>query len=175
MVYWKGQVCLLKKVILLSFQRNAEFQIQLFNGVIKVLHMEPENNINSFKKKWHMSSECQCNGAISNIPMLHMLQIERKDGPSKMAHLPKEICTEAVQFTYCGVDMFGSLIIKEKIRNQTLYCPFHLFLQIYSINWSHQFTWCWFLYHVKERSSLFNMVKQWPKFCWCQQWIEKGI
>ena len=113
--------------------------------------------------------------AMVQYLIYHMLQIERKDGSSKMAHLPPEICTEAVQFTYCGVDMFGSLIIKEKIRNQTLNCPFHLFLQIYSTNWSHQFTWCWFLYHVKERSSLFNMVKQWSKFYWCLQWIEKGI
>ena len=72
--------------------------------------------------------------AMVQYLIYHMLQIERKDGSSKMAHLPPEICTEAVQFTYCGVDMFGSLIIKEKIRNQTLNCPFHLFLQIYSTN-----------------------------------------
>ena len=31
-----------------------------------------------------------------------------------MADLPQERCTEAAPFTYCGVDIFGSLIIKER-------------------------------------------------------------
>ena len=33
-----------------------------------------------------------------------------------MADLPQERCTEAAPFTYCGVDMFRRLVIKEKIR-----------------------------------------------------------
>ena len=32
----------------------------------------------------------------------------------KMGDLPQERCTEAAPFTYCGVDMFGPLIIKER-------------------------------------------------------------
>ena len=32
----------------------------------------------------------------------------------KMADLRQERCTEAAPFTYCGVDMFGPLIIKER-------------------------------------------------------------
>ena len=32
----------------------------------------------------------------------------------KMADLPLERCTEADSFTYCGVDMFGPLIMKER-------------------------------------------------------------
>ena len=31
-----------------------------------------------------------------------------------MADLPQERCTEAAPFTYCGADMFGLLIIKER-------------------------------------------------------------
>ena len=31
-----------------------------------------------------------------------------------MVDLPQERCTEAAPFTYCGVDMFGPLIIKER-------------------------------------------------------------
>ena len=31
-----------------------------------------------------------------------------------MADLPQERCTEADPFTHCSVDMFGSLIIKER-------------------------------------------------------------
>ena len=31
-----------------------------------------------------------------------------------MADLPQEKSTEAVPFTYCGADMFGPLIIKER-------------------------------------------------------------
>ena len=31
-----------------------------------------------------------------------------------MADLPQERCTEAAPFTYCGVDMLGPLIIKER-------------------------------------------------------------
>ena len=31
-----------------------------------------------------------------------------------MADLPQERCTEAAPFAYCGVDMFGPLIIKER-------------------------------------------------------------
>ena len=31
-----------------------------------------------------------------------------------MADLPQKRCTEAAPFTYCGVDMFGPLIIKER-------------------------------------------------------------
>ena len=37
-----------------------------------------------------------------------------KMGYQKMADLPQERCTEAAPFTYCGVDMFGPLIIKER-------------------------------------------------------------
>ena len=40
-----------------------------------------------------------------------------KMGYQKMADLPLERCTEAAPFTYCGVDMFGPLIIKE-IRSE---------------------------------------------------------
>ena len=31
-----------------------------------------------------------------------------------MADLPREGCTEVAPFTYCGADMFGPLIIKER-------------------------------------------------------------
>ena len=37
-----------------------------------------------------------------------------KMGYQKMADLPQERCTEAAPFAYCGVDMFGPLIIKER-------------------------------------------------------------
>ena len=42
-----------------------------------------------------------------------------------MADLPQERCTEAAPFTYCGVDMFGPLIIKE--RRSELKCYGALF------------------------------------------------
>ena len=31
-----------------------------------------------------------------------------------MSDLPKERCCEAASFTHCGVDMFGSFIIRER-------------------------------------------------------------
>ena len=42
-----------------------------------------------------------------------------------MADLPQERCTEAAPFTYCGVDMFGPPIIKE--RRSELKCYGALF------------------------------------------------
>ena len=41
-------------------------------------------------------------------------KLREKRGYQKMADLPQERCTEAAPFTYCGVDMFGRLIIKER-------------------------------------------------------------
>ena len=41
-----------------------------------------------------------------------MPQIKWKS--EKMADLPEKRCTEAAPFTYCSVDMFGPLVIKEK-------------------------------------------------------------
>ena len=41
-------------------------------------------------------------------------KLRGKMGYQKMADLPQERCTEAAPFTYCGVDMFGPLIIKER-------------------------------------------------------------
>ena len=41
-------------------------------------------------------------------------KLRGKMGYQKMAVLPQERCTEAAPFTYCGVDMFGPLIIKER-------------------------------------------------------------
>ena len=41
-------------------------------------------------------------------------KLRRKMGYQRMADLPQERCTEAAPFTYCGVDKFGPLIIKEK-------------------------------------------------------------
>ena len=38
-----------------------------------------------------------------------------------MADLPQEICTEAAPRTYCGVYMFGPLIIKERRSGLKLY------------------------------------------------------
>ena len=42
-------------------------------------------------------------------------------GNQKMADLPQERCTEAALFTYCGVDIFGPLIIKER-RSELRHC-----------------------------------------------------
>ena len=41
-------------------------------------------------------------------------KLRGKMGYQKMADLPQERCTEAAPFTYCGVDMFALLIIKER-------------------------------------------------------------
>ena len=41
-------------------------------------------------------------------------KLRGKMGYQKMADLPQKRCTEAAPFTYCSVDMFGPLIIKEK-------------------------------------------------------------
>ena len=41
-------------------------------------------------------------------------QVRGKTGFQKMADLPVERCTEAPPFTYCGVDMFGPYLIKER-------------------------------------------------------------
>ena len=41
-------------------------------------------------------------------------KLRGKMGYQKMTELPQERCTEAAPFTYCGVDMFGPLIIKER-------------------------------------------------------------
>ena len=41
-------------------------------------------------------------------------KLRGKIGYQKMAGLPQERCTEAALFTYCGVDMFGPLIINER-------------------------------------------------------------
>ena len=41
-------------------------------------------------------------------------KLRGKMGYQKMADLPQERCTEAAPFTYCAVDMFGPLIIKER-------------------------------------------------------------
>ena len=41
-------------------------------------------------------------------------KLRGKMGYQRMADLPQERCTEAAPFTYCGVDMFGPLIIKER-------------------------------------------------------------
>ena len=41
-------------------------------------------------------------------------RLRGKVGYQKMAHLPQERCTEAAPFTYCGVDRFVPLIIKER-------------------------------------------------------------
>ena len=41
-------------------------------------------------------------------------KLHGKMGYQKMADLPQEKCPEAALFTYCGVDMFGPLIIKER-------------------------------------------------------------
>ena len=41
-------------------------------------------------------------------------KLRGKRGYQKMADLPQERCTEAAPFTYCGVDMLGPLIIKER-------------------------------------------------------------
>ena len=41
-----------------------------------------------------------------------------------MADLPQERCTEAAPFTYCDVDMFGPLIIKERKHYGALFTCF---------------------------------------------------
>ena len=46
-------------------------------------------------------------------------------GYQKMADLSQERCTEAAPFTYCSVDMFGLLVIKE--RRSELKCYGALF------------------------------------------------
>ena len=37
-----------------------------------------------------------------------------KNDHQKMPNLPRERCTEAAPFTYCGLYMFGPLIIRER-------------------------------------------------------------
>ena len=41
-------------------------------------------------------------------------KLRGKTGYQEMADLPQERCTEAAPFIYCGVDMFGPMIIKER-------------------------------------------------------------
>ena len=57
----------------------------------------------------------------ANVILRHLIhnyvicrKLRGKMGYQKMADLPQERCTEAAPFTYCGVDMFESLIIKER-------------------------------------------------------------
>ena len=55
-------------------------------------------------------------------------KLRGKMGYQKMAGLPEERCTEAAPFTYCDVDMFGHLIIKEKRSELKRYgAPFTCF------------------------------------------------
>ena len=53
-------------------------------------------------------------------------KLRGKMGYQKMADLPQERCTEAAPFTYCGVDMFGPLIIKER-RSGLMVLSSHVF------------------------------------------------
>ena len=49
-------------------------------------------------------------------------KLRGKLGDQKMSDLPKKRCCEAVPFRHCGVDMFGSFIIREKRSNLKRYC-----------------------------------------------------
>ena len=67
-----------------------------------------------------MDSECLCNGAISNIQMHHMSEIERKDCSSEDGTFTTgKMHTEAAPF---GVDMFGPFIIKQRRSEIKRYC-----------------------------------------------------
>ena len=61
---------------------------------------------------WIVNANAIARHLIHKCVICHKLR--EKMGYQKMADLPQERCTEAAPFTYCGVDMFGPLIIKER-------------------------------------------------------------
>ena len=69
--------------------------------------------MNSDKKsKWIVNSKRIVLHLIYKCVICRKLR--GKMGYQRMEDLPLERCTEAAAFTYCGVDLFGPLIIKEK-------------------------------------------------------------
>ena len=61
---------------------------------------------------WIVNANAIAQHLIHNCVICRKLR--GKMGYQRMADLPQERCTEAAPFTYCGVDMFGPLIIKER-------------------------------------------------------------
>ena len=59
--------------------------------------------VNSKRIVWHLIHKC-----------VICRKLRGKMGYQRMEDLLLERCTEAAAFTYCGVDLFGPLIIKEK-------------------------------------------------------------
>ena len=49
-------------------------------------------------------------------------KLHGKFGDQKMSDLPKERCCEAAPFTHCGVDMFGTFIVRERRSNLKRCC-----------------------------------------------------
>ena len=83
---------------------------------------EEENHLVILPKKCAVSNMIiQWSHHNANAFVQHLIhnciiscKLRGKTGYQKMADLPQERCTEAALFIYCGVDVFGPLIIKER-------------------------------------------------------------
>ena len=58
--------------------------------------------------------EKKCPESLCFMLLVICWKLREKMGYQKMADLPQEKSTEAAPFTFCGVDMFGPLIIKDR-------------------------------------------------------------
>ena len=104
-----------------------------------------------------------------------------KFGEQIMADLPKDHVNEAPPFTYCGVDLFGPLLVKETRSKLKRYgalctCLVSRAVHIEVVATMETFIYSGTLKNDCQKRQYWKHEKwQWYQFCGDREWTQKGI